>query len=98
MIGSKEGVWRATARGTQGDECRTPCALVTELSPSESSREAQILYEKGVSSMEKRRGELERGTGGDHDLPYRFTLPTSAPQVLAWVKLLMKVQNGELRP
>lgn len=96
MIGSSEGVWGATARGTQGDEHRTPIALVTTLSLSESSGEAQILYEKGVSSLEKRRGELERGTGGDHDQPYRFTLPTSAPQVLAWVKLLMRVQNGEL--
>ncbi len=97
-IGSREVVWRASARGTQGDERRTPIALVTELSLNESSGEAQILDEKGVSSLEKRRGELERGARGDHDLPYTFILPTSTPQVLAWVKLLMRVQNGELHP
>ena len=68
------------------------------LSLNESSGEAQILDEKGVSSLEKRRGELERGARGDHDLPYTFILPTSTPQVLAWMKLLMKVQNGELHP
>ena len=95
MIGSREGVG-APARGSQGDEHRTPIALVTALSLSESSGEAQILYEKGVSSLEKRRCELESGTGGDHDLLYRFTLPTSTPLVLGWVKLLMRVQNGEL--
>ena len=31
-----------------------------------------------------------------HDLPYRFTLPTSLPQVLAWMKLLTKMQEGKL--
>ena len=56
------------------------------------------LDESGVRSLEKRRTELEHGVGGDLDLPYRFNLPTSMPQVLAWVKLLAKVQNGELQP
>ena len=46
-------------------------AAESRLSPDESSR----------SPLEKRREELERGSGGDHDLP-------SLPQVLAWVKLL----------
>ena len=98
LIGSIEGVWGATAHGTQGDERRTPIALLSGLSLRESRGEAQILYEKSVSLLEKRREELERGAGGDHDLPYRFTLLTSIPQVLAWVKLLKKVQNGELQP
>jgi len=53
-------------------------AAESRLSPDESSR----------SPLEKRREELERGAGGDHDLPYRFMLPTWLPQVLAWVKLL----------
>jgi hypothetical protein len=50
-----------------------------------------------MSLLEKRREELERGAGGDHDLPYQFTLPTSMPQVLAWVKLLARVQQGEFQ-
>lgn len=33
-----------------------------------------------------------------HDLPYRFTGPSSQPQVLAWTKLLVRVQIGELQP
>jgi hypothetical protein len=51
-----------------------------------------------MSPLDKRREELEYGAGGDHDLPYRFTLPTSMPQVLAWVKLLARVQQGDFQP
>jgi hypothetical protein len=63
-------------------------AALPEASPCESSR----------SSLERRREELERGAGGDHDLPYRFTVPSSLSQVLAWVKLLARVRSGDLQP
>ena len=33
---------------------------------------------------------------GDHDVPYHFALPLSLPQVLAWMRLLGKVQRGEV--
>ena len=84
--------------GSRGNEPTTSIAVITEHSLNERSWGAQTVDERGMSSLEKRRGELERGAGGDDDLPYRFTLPTSIPQVLAWVKLLAKVQNGELQP
>jgi hypothetical protein len=54
--------------------------------------------ESGMSPLDKRREELEHGAGGDHDLPYRFTLSPSLPQVLAWVKLLARVQQGDFQP
>ncbi len=98
MIGSREVVWEASGDGTRGNEPTTAIAVVTEHSLNERSWRAQTVDERGMSSLEKRGGELERGAGGDDDLPYRFTLPTSIPQVLAWVKLLAKVQNGELQP
>ena len=41
-------------------------------------------------------GALEAGT--DHDSPYTFTLPHSLPQVLAWTRLLARVQRGEVEP
>ena len=46
--------------------------------------------------LEKRRIEIEFGHAGDKDVPYSFTLPASAPQVMAWVKLLNRVQQGEI--
>jgi hypothetical protein len=99
MIGSSEVERRASAHGTRGNEQTTTivCSFA-EPSPGESSRGAQVLDERGISALDKRRGELERGAGGDHDIPYRFTLPTAMPQVLAWAKLLVRVQQGELHP
>ena len=98
MIGSSGVVWGATAYGTQGNERATSIAVFTEPPLGGSSREARPLAERGVSFLEQRRGELERGVGGDHDSPYRFTLPGSMPQVLAWMKLLVRFQHGDLQP
>ncbi len=83
-----EVVREAAAGGTRGNEQTASMAIVTEPSQGESSG----------SPLGKRREELERGAGGDHDLPYRFTLPTSMPQVIAWVKLLRRVRHGDLQP
>jgi len=48
------------------------------------------------SELERRRTEVESGTGGDHDVPYTFSLPLFMPQTIAWTRLLVKVQGGEL--
>lgn len=97
-MGSLEGGWVAARDGTRGIERTTTIAGALEPSLNERSKEAYALEERGRSSLDKRREELESGAGGDHDLPYRFTLPTSIPQVLAWMRLLAKVQAGELEP
>jgi hypothetical protein len=97
MIGSREVVWGASAGGTQENERTTSIAVVTEPQPDEHSRKAQPLDDRGLSFLDKRRMELERGSGGDHDILYRFTLPISMPQVLAWVKLLVRVQDGDVQ-
>ncbi len=77
----------ASAGGTRANEPTASIATLTQPSPYESS-----------SPLDKRREELERGAGGDHDLPYSFALPDWMPQVLAWMRLLAKVQRGELQP
>ena len=97
MIGSPDVACGATASGIQGNERATSIALVTEPSPGESDREARPLVERGLSFLEQRRIELERGAGGDHDCPYRFTLPLSMLQVFAWVKLLARVRRGDVQ-
>src|SRR5260370_13256217 len=96
MIGSSGVVWGATAYGTQGNERAISIAVFTEPSLGEGDREAHPLSDKGMSFLEQRRVELERGAGGDHDLPYKFTLPISMPQVLAWMKLMVRVQHDDL--
>jgi hypothetical protein len=52
----------------------------------------------GLSILDCKRLELERGAGGDHDLPYHFAFPPTWPQARAWTELLVQVQHGELQP
>jgi hypothetical protein len=57
-------------------------------------------YERGMGAMnalDVKRLELEIGAGGDHDLPYTFAFPYALPEILAWVKLLVKVQQNEIQ-
>jgi len=56
------------------------------------------LDEWRTSELEHRRGELERGSGGDHDRVYTFVPPTSLPQLRAWVRLQARVHTGEVQP
>ena len=86
-IAPREVGGQASAGGTRANERTAPTAAATELSLAKSS----------AIPLDKRRDELERGAGGDHDLPYRFTLPTSTQHILAWLKLLVKVQHGGLQ-
>lgn len=67
---------------------------------------AQAWHEQGqgvpaqgsTSVLEKSRLAIELDGGADHDTPYRFSLPASLPQVLAWTRLLARVKRGELEP
>ncbi len=72
--------------------------VATHRTSNESSKESHHLDARAMSALERRRLELEYGAGGDHDLPYTFTLPHFWPQVLAWMKLLAKVHSGALPP
>ena len=58
----------------------------------------QFLQQGHMVAVDVRRLELELGTQGDHDCPYTFMLPNNMPQVLAWMKLLARVHDGELKP
>jgi hypothetical protein len=49
-------------------------------------------------ALEQQRRVMEEGAGDDHDGPYAFALPLSVSQALAWVRLLARIQRGELLP
>src|SRR5215469_12700630 len=51
-----------------------------------------------MSWIEVRRLEVELGAGGDHDRPYTWSLPPSAPHVLAWTKLRALRERGAFEP
>ena len=50
----------------------------------------------GMSLLDKKRLEIELGSGGDHDTLYRFALPVSTPQLLAWARLQARAHAGEV--
>jgi hypothetical protein len=75
-------------------------AIAARSHPSvkENDKEGNGLVGTGMSALESRRLELEHGPGGDHAVAYRFALPASMPQVLAWVRLIGRVHREEVQP
>jgi hypothetical protein len=63
--------------------------------PSTAVRVDQLSDKHSTSWVEVRRLELELGAGGDHDCPYTWNLPSSAPHLLAWSTLLARRECGE---
>jgi len=84
--------------GARGHEGTGSIAVSTTTRWDESGGAARALGERSMSSLERRRLEQELGPGGDHDVPYIFALPLSLPQVLAWMRLLGRIQRGEEEP
>jgi hypothetical protein len=93
-----EGVQSASAHGTAENSLWKPTFATPSTSPSlrENSTSPGIPSGFGMSLLEKKRLEMELGSGGDHDTPYLRALPISTPQLLAWARLLARVQAGEL--
>jgi hypothetical protein len=89
---------RAGEASECGEQERVFIAVAPNSSSNESSSGAFYQDARGMSPLERRRREIEGGAGGDHDLPYSFTLPNSALQVRAWMKLLSRVQDGAFQP
>jgi len=86
------------AGGAREHEGTTSIAVSPRTRLDESSGAAHVLGERSMGLLERRRLEQECGAGGDHDVPYHFALPLSLPQVLAWTRLLGRVQRGEVQP
>jgi hypothetical protein len=98
MIHSPE-MTGSTSGGGAGEHQETASiAVSTTTGWNESSRAVHTVDEMRMNSLESRRLERELGPGGDHDVPYRFALPASMPQVLLWIRLLVKVHRGEIQP
>ena len=95
LVRSSERTGRTSGSGAEEHQERASSAVSSATQLIENARASSILDPGCMKSLERRRLELELGPGGDHDLPYRFALPSSMPQVLAWMRLLSRVSRGE---
>ncbi len=98
MIQPPAVVRRASAREEGTSLERRAVAVISQQPVNEWGGGGSALESRSMSVLARRREELESGPGGDHDLPYSFSLPISLPQVLAWATLLVRVQQGEWHP
>ncbi len=92
----KEMAQEASERETEENQGMGYIAVTTKPLRNEQGTPEHSLDKTPMSSLERRRVAVECGVGGDHDVPYTFALPLSMPQTLAWIRLLVKVQRGEL--
>ena len=100
---SERMILPSTVRSTAAREGATSLergsiVVISQQAVNERDGEASALENRGMSVLQRRREERESGPGGDHDLPYHFALPRSMPQVLAWMRLMGRVQRGEVEP
>jgi hypothetical protein len=95
MIRSSEMTGSTSGGGAGEHQEKTSIAVSPTTGENESSRAVHTVGAMGMNSLESRRLERELGPGGDHDVPYRFVLPPQMPQVLAWMRLLARIQRGE---
>ena len=90
-------------RSTSAEETRAKAvSRSTSVAIDASMRENRLTSyaadARSIDLLEQKRLQIEQGPGGDHDTPYRFALPISTPQLLAWTRLLARVQAGDLQP
>jgi hypothetical protein len=81
---------RAAHLAEQGASVNPSSSLCASITTAEAPSSSDMSW------LEHKRLELESGPGGDHDTPYRFALPISINERLAWIHLHRRVQAGEL--
>jgi hypothetical protein len=93
----QEGAQSTLAQETTEQMPPLSNTLATSLPVQENSLVLFSADESYLSSLDRRRLEIEQGPGGDHDVPYRFSLPISTPQLLAWICLQSSVRAEALQ-
>ena len=90
-------VRNASAPETRERLVRRTTAVLVDTSTREDYAVSQSTESGSLGLLDQRRLQIELGPAGDHDTPYRFSLPGSTPQLLAWTRLLVRMQAGELQ-
>lgn len=88
----------ASASSTTEPVVRQATPVATSSPLREQSASTGVTHFSSPNALESKRLEIESGPAGDHDVPYRFALPTSPSQWLAWIRLQTRLQAGEFHP
>ena len=77
-----------------------PQAAVVEVAEpapvqADGQLDRQSLADELLAAWDTQRWELEQGSGGDHDTPYRFTLPTHTAELHHWLRMMMRYRGGD---
>lgn len=70
-------------------DAATPEPLTSTAAPAEQLSFADEL----LAAWDIERWAMEQGAGGDHDTPYRFSLPTSAKELRSWLRLMVRYHH-----
>ncbi len=46
-----------------------------------------------LASWDQQRWAMEQGPGGDHDTPYRFSLPSSTTELRYWLRMMLRYHH-----
>jgi len=88
----------ASAQETGEKAVSRSTSVAVDSSVRENRLTSHVADARSIGLLDQKRLQIEQGPGSDHDTPYRFSLPISTPQLLAWTRLLVRVQAGDLQP
>lgn len=78
-------------------EAPTEAELGQKLALLDQGVEAQVVsLPANLSPDDKKRLDIERGAGGDHDEPYLFRMAQELPVWQQWLDIWRRYANGEL--
>ncbi len=91
--GTPESVQQETPISTE-----KTATVSSELALFAASMTGNMLFAPvyALNPLDRRRQEIEFGAAGDHDCPYVFTLPQSVKEMMAWIRLLEKVEGSAI--
>ncbi|SRR5579884_962688 len=98
LIHPSLGAQQTSLWGRQEQRESTSVAVATHALWTKGGQAVMASDEIREPALEQQRRVMEEGAGDDHDGPYAFALPLSVSQALAWVRLLARIQRGELLP
>lgn len=63
------------------------------VAPAAGLAELASFADQLLASWDQQRWTMEQGAGGDHDTPYRFSLPTNTTELRYWLRMMLRYHH-----